>query len=327
MDINGPPSQTKLETPGGQTASHGARLRIAVILPCYNEAEAVGACVAEFRQTLPEAAIYVYDNASSDDTAARARAAGAVVRSEPLKGKGNVVRRMFADIDADVYVLADGDATYDASAAPAMIALLESERLDMVVGVRRPVAQSAYRPGHKFGNRLLTGLVSRIFGRRFTDILSGYRVMSRRFVKSFPALSRGFEIETELTVHALEVRIPVAEFPTDYRARPEGTASKLRTYSDGFRILRLIIHLTREERPLPFYGGFAAFFLIVAAGLAVPVLMDFMRTGLVTRQPTWIASVALFLAALQCMGVGLVLDTVTRGRQEMKRLAYLAQVR
>lgn len=312
-------AQTPAPAPNGATA-----LRVAVLLPCHNEEAAVEACVAEFRAALPNAVIYVYDNASSDRTAEKARAAGANVRAEPLKGKGNVVRRMFADIDADIYVLADGDATYDATAAPAMIAMLLDDHLDMVVGVRRHVAQEAYRPGHIYGNQMLTGLVSGIFGRRFTDILSGYRVMSRRFVKSFPTLARGFEIETELTVHALEVRIPVGEHAAAYRPRPDGSASKLRTFRDGFRILRLIINLARDERPLAFFGGIAALLLVAAAAFATPVLLEYLRTGLVDRHPTWVGAVALFLAGLQSLGVGLVLDTVTRGRQEMKRLAYLA---
>jgi glycosyltransferase involved in cell wall biosynthesis len=280
--------------------------------------------VRDFRAALPQAQIFVYDNASSDKTAACAREAGADVRHEPLKGKGNVVRRMFADIDADIYVLADGDATYDAGASSAMIDLLLRDRLDMVVGVRRHQQQSAYRPGHVSGNRMLTGLVAMVFGRQFSDILSGYRVMSRRFVKSFPTFSRGFEIETELTVHALEVRVPVAELPSAYRARPEGSASKLNTIRDGLRILRLIVNLTRDERPLQFFSAIAGVLAISAIGLAAPVVLEYLRTGLVTRLPTWVGATALFLASLQCFGVGLVLDTVTRGRQEMKRLAYLA---
>src|SRR6266700_2514409 len=234
---------------------------VAVILPCRNEEAAVGATVTAFRAALPDAVIYVFDNNSTDNTVNVARAAGAIVRTELTPGKGNVVRRSFADIDVDVYVMADGDATYDAAAAPTMIRELIECQLDMVVGVRSSVADAAFRPGHRLGNAILTGMLSRIFGRSFSDVLSGYRVLSRRFVKSFPALSEGFEIETELTIHALELRMPMAEVDTTYKARPEGSVSKLRTYRDGIRICWSIFHLVKEERPLPFFG---AIFLTLA---------------------------------------------------------------
>jgi glycosyltransferase involved in cell wall biosynthesis len=298
--------------------------RLAVLIPCHNEAASVAQTVASFRAALPQAEIYVYDNASTDDTAAIAAQAGALVRAEPLKGKGNVVRRMFADIDADVYVLVDGDDTYDAASAPAMIARLQAENLDMVVGARAETSREAYRRGHRFGNQLLTGLVSGIFGQSIVDMLSGYRVMSRRFVKSFPALSPGFEIETELTVHALELRAPVAEIATPYKERPDGSASKLNTIRDGVRILRMIVRLSRDERPLRFFGAMAAVLALAAVLFAWPVLVVYLETGLVPRIPTWVLSVALAILSALSLSVGLVLDTVTRGRREIKRLAYLA---
>jgi glycosyltransferase involved in cell wall biosynthesis len=298
--------------------------RIAVLLPCFNEAAAIAQTIAGFRRALPTADIYVYDNNSRDDTVAVAKAAGAIVRTERTQGKGNVVRRMFADVQADIYVLADGDATYDPDAAPAMIERLTAEQLDMVVGTRASEVQDAYRRGHRLGNRLLTGCVAWIFGRSFSDILSGYRVFSNRFVKSFPVLAEGFEIETEITVHALELKMPVAEIETAYAARPEGSASKLSTYSDGFRILRLIINLFRTEKPVAFYGLFAAFFLLVAIGLSVDLLVTYLQTGLVPRLPTAVLSTGLVLFAIMSLVCGLILDTVTRGRREVKRLAYLA---
>lgn len=298
--------------------------RVAVLLPCYNEAAAIAQTVEGFRRALPGADIYVYDNNSRDDTVAVAKAAGAIVRSERTQGKGNVVRRMFADIEADVYVLADGDATYDATAAPEMIARLLDERLDMVVGTRASEVQEAYRRGHRFGNRLLTGCVAWIFGRSFSDILSGYRVFSNRFVKSFPVLAEGFEIETEITVHALELKMPVAEVTTAYAARPEGSTSKLSTYRDGFRILRLIANLFRTEKPVAFYGLFAAMFLILALGLSVDLVITYAKTGLVPRLPTAVLSMGLVLLSILSLVCGLILDTVTRGRREVKRLAYLA---
>ena len=301
-----------------------SQLRIAVLLPCYNEEAAIGQTVAAFRAALPDARIYVYDNNSRDRTGEVAVAAGATVRGERMQGKGNVVRRMFADIEADVYVMADGDATYDAAAAPALVARLVDEQLDMVVGARRSEVEEAYRRGHRFGNRLLTGMLARIFGRTFTDILSGYRVFSRRFVKSFPALSRGFETETEISVHALELAMPVAEVVTAYGARPEGSHSKLSTYRDGWRILRTILHLFRIERPVLFYGGFAALLAALALVLAIPLVVTYAQTHLVPRFPTAILVTGLMIVAVISFAVGLILDTVVRGRREVRRLAYLA---
>jgi len=300
------------------------RLRIAVLLPCYNEAAAIGETVAGFARALPGASIYVFDNNSSDGSDAVAAAAGAIVRRVRQQGKGHVVRRMFADVDADIYVMADGDATYEAAAAPALIAAMLEDNLDMVVGSRKSEVDAAYRRGHRLGNRLLTGLLRRLFGRSFTDILSGYRVFSRRFVKSFPVISAGFEIETEISVHALELRMPVGELVTAYAARPEGSESKLSTYRDGWRILRVMLTLYRIERPLWFFGYIALALLLLGVVLGIPVLLTYLETGLVPRFPTFIASVGLAnLATLNVM-TGLILDTVTRGRQEVKRLAYLA---
>lgn len=298
--------------------------RVAVLLPCYNEAAAIAQTIAGFRRALPTAEIYVYDNNSRDDTVAVAQAAGAIVRTERTQGKGNVVRRMFADVQADIYVLADGDATYDPEAAPRMIERLMAEQLDMVVGTRASEVEAAYRRGHRLGNQLLTGCVAWIFGRSFSDILSGYRVFSNRFVKSFPVLAEGFEIETEITVHALELKMPVAEVTTAYAARPEGSTSKLSTYRDGFRILRMIINLFRTEKPVAFYGLFAAFFLLLAVGLSVDLLVTYLETGLVPRLPTAVLSTGLVMLAIMSLVCGLILDTVTRGRREVKRLAYLA---
>lgn len=297
--------------------------RIAVLLPCYNEAAAIAQTIESFRRALPDATIYVYDNNSRDDTVRVAREAGAIVRSERTQGKGNVVRRMFADVEADVYVLADGDATYDADAAPKMIAKLLSEQLDMVVGTRESDATEAYRRGHRLGNRMLTGCVTWIFGQTFSDILSGYRVFSNRFVKSFPALSQGFEIETEISVHALELKMPVAEVPTAYAARPEGSESKLSTYRDGFRILGLILNLYRIEKPVGFFGLVSIFFMAAAIGLSLDLLFTYLETGLVPRLPTAILSMGLVLLGILSLSCGLILDTVTRGRREVKRLAYL----
>ncbi len=297
--------------------------RIAIILPCYNEAAAIAQTVAGFAAALPGATVYVYDNNSSDDTVAVARAAGAIVRSETMQGKGNVVRRMFADIEADIYVMADGDATYEAAAAPQLVAQLIENSLDMVVGARKSEVEAAYRRGHRLGNRLLTGMLASIFGRTFTDILSGYRVFSRRFVKSFPVLSQGFEIETEISVHALELRMPVAEVVTAYAARPEGSVSKLSTYRDGWRILNTILTLFRYERPMLFFGAIAGLFAALAVGISIPLLITYFETGLVPRFPTAILATGLMiLSALNGM-CGLILDTVVRGRQEVRRLAYL----
>ena len=296
---------------------------IAVLLPCYNEEAAIARTVAEFRAALPDATIYVYDNNSRDRTVEVARAAGAVVRSERIQGKGAVVRRMFADVDADVYVMADGDATYDAASAPRLVAALLDEQLDMVVGSRIGEAVAAYRRGHRFGNALLTGMLARLFGRSFTDILSGYRIFSRRFVKSFPVLSVGFEIETEISVHALELKMPVAEIETPYFARPEGSASKLSTYRDGWRILRTIGMLYRIERPLWFFGGAGLLLAVLAVILAVPLAITYAHTGLVPRFPTAILVTGLMILAALCGFAGLILDTVVRGRREVRRLAYL----
>ncbi|WP_245196431.1 glycosyltransferase family 2 protein [Sphingomonas jejuensis] len=299
-------------------------LRVAVLLPCYNEEAAIGRTVAAFRAALPGATVYVYDNNSRDRTVAVAEAAGAVVRRERMQGKGHVVRRMFADIDADVYVMADGDETYEAAAAPRMVATLVDEQLDMVVGARRDEVEAAYRRGHRFGNAMLTGLLAWLFGRSFSDILSGYRVFSRRFVKSFPVLSGGFEIETEISVHALELKMPVAEQVTAYGARPEGSASKLSTYRDGFRILGLILTLFRIERPVLFFGAIAGALLLLAVGLSIPLIITYLDTGLVPRVPTAILATGLSIVAVLSFFAGLILDTVVRGRREVRRLAYLS---
>jgi len=299
-------------------------LRIAVILPCYNEEAAIAETVAGFRTALPGAKIYVYDNNSGDRTAEIARSAGAVVRTERQQGKGHVVRRMFADVDADIYIMADGDLTYDPKAAPAMVEQLLAEELDMVVGTRQHEAKDAYRGGHVLGNRLFTGLLSRLFGRSFSDIFSGYRAFSRRFVKSFPVLSEGFEIETEMSVHALELRMPVGEIETAYGARPEGSESKLSTFRDGWRILKTIGTLYRVERPVLFYGSIGALLVVAAIILAIPLVLTYLDTGLVPRFPTAILVTGMVVIAVLCFFAGLILDTVTRGRREMRRLAYLA---
>jgi glycosyltransferase involved in cell wall biosynthesis len=298
--------------------------RIAVLIPCFNEEAAIAKVVADFRAALPEAAIHVYDNNSTDRTAEVARAAGAVVRNEALQGKGNVVRRMFADVEADIYVLVDGDDTYEAAAAPRMVALLRDQGLDMVTGARTGGGEAAYRRGHRFGNRVLTGLVAGVFGNRVSDMLSGYRVFSRRFVKSFPALAGGFETETEFTVHALELGMPIGEVPTAYKERPPGSASKLNTIRDGMRILRTILVLVKEERPLPFFGLAAIALLLAGLGLFVPVLLTYLETGLVPRLPTALLSLGLVLLSFLSLACGLILETVTRGRKEAKRIAYLA---
>lgn len=300
------------------------RHRVAVLVPCYNEEAAIAQVVEQFRAALPAASIHVYDNNSKDRTAEAAREAGAIVGNETQQGKGHVVRRMFADVEADIYLLVDGDATYDAPSAPKMIAKLLSENLDMVVGRRVEQDQDSYRRGHRFGNRVLTGFVAQVFGRAFDDILSGYRVFSRRFVKSFPALSTGFEIETELTVHALELGMPVGEVETPYYARPAGSQSKLNTWRDGFRILWTILSLYRGERPLPFFAVIAVILATLAIVLATPVVVTFLETGLVQRLPTAILTMGLMVLAFLSFASGLILDTVTRGRHELKRLAYLS---
>ena len=296
---------------------------VAVLLPCYNEAEAIAGVVEAFRRALPQARIYVYDNNSCDGSAALAREAGATVRSEPRQGKGFVVRRMFADIEADIYVMCDADDTYEIAAAPQLIERLVGDGLDMVVGLRSAISGTAYRPAHKFGNWLLSTLVRRIFGEGFQDMLSGYRVFSRRFVKSFPIMSEGFEIETELTIHALELEMPTAEVATAFKDRPEGSESKLRTVSDGLRILRTIGGLLKQERPLVLFGSAALVLALAALGLAYPLLRDYLSTGLVPRFPTAILATGIMLLAYLSLFSGLILDTVTRGRQEAKRLRYL----
>jgi glycosyltransferase involved in cell wall biosynthesis len=300
-------------------------MRVAVLVPCFNEEAAVATVVADFRKALPTAEVFVYDNNSSDRTVAVARGAGAQVRSERRQGKGHVVRRMFADVDADIYVLVDGDATYDAASAPRMIDRLLSERLDMVVGFRVDQVEGAYRHGHRSGNRILTGFLSWVFGRTFKDILSGYRVFSRRFVKSFPVLSDGFEIETELSVHALELALPVAEIETPYRARPEGSFSKLNTWRDGFRIFGTILKLYRSERPLRFFIAIGVILALTSIALAIPIIVTYLKVGVVPRLPTAVLSMGLMILAMLSVSSGLVLDTVTRGRREMKLLAYLSQ--
>ncbi|WP_295991508.1 glycosyltransferase family 2 protein [Rugamonas sp.] len=304
-------------------ATTPAQPTIAVILPCYNEEAAIAQVVRDFRNTLPNATVYVYDNNSRDQTRRVAAEAGAVVRSEPLQGKGNVVRRMFADIEADAYVLCDGDVTYDVASAPAMIARLFNERLDMVVGCRIDTQTAAYRAGHRFGNALFTGFVARLFGDRFSDILSGYRVFSRRYVKSFPSLSQGFEIETELTVHALELRMPIAEVDTPYGARPEGSQSKLSTFRDGYKIMMMILKLFKNERPLQFFALIGAALALLSLLIALPVIETYLATGLVPRLPTAVLASSVMLLAFLSLTCGLVLDTVTHGRREIKRLAYL----
>lgn len=310
----------------GRGGTAGARRRVVVLIPCFNEEVAVPHVVAAFRAALPDVTVYVYDNNSTDRTREVAAAAGAVVRTEALQGKGNVVRRMFADIEAEAYVLVDGDDTYDAAAAPEMVRLLLAERLDMVTAVRVTEADGgrAYRPGHRFGNRLLTGMVRRIFGDRITDMLSGYRVFSRRFVKSFPALASGFETETEFTVHALELRLPVGEVRTRYKERPVGSVSKLNTWRDGVRILRTILLLVQRERPLAFFAGTGAALLALSVILALPLLATYVETGLVPRFPTALLATGLAILASLSVVCGLILDTVSRGRLETRVLAYLA---
>ncbi len=298
-------------------------LDIAVVVPCYNEEASIAKVVRDFRAALPEATVYVYDNGSSDQTVARALQAGAQVRRENLRGKGNVVRRIFADVDADVYVLVDGDDTYEAAAAPGLIRLLLDGPYDMVTGTRVTDQQDAYRHGHRLGNTVLSGIVAAIFGNRVTDMLSGYRILTRRFVKSFPAFSAGFEIETELTVHALDLRMPIEEQATAYSSRPEGSTSKLNTFADGFRILFTILVLVKEERPLPFFASIFLILVLTSLGLAAPIVVEYMETGLVPRFPTAILSTGIMLLGFLSLCCGLILDTVTRARREMRRMHYL----
>ena len=307
-----------------ETARIALAPRIAVLVPCYNEGKAIATVVRDFLAALPTATVYVYDNNSTDDTRERAAAAGAIVRTETHRGKGNVVRRMFADIEAEVYVLVDGDGTYDAASATAMVDMLLANSLDMVNGARVPTTQLAYRPGHVFGNKLLTRTVSLIFGDRIRDMLSGFRVFSRRFVKSFPALASGFETETELTVHALELRLPIAEVQTPYRDRPAGSQSKLRTFRDGWRILTTIINLMRNERPLLFFTLIGLLFIVLGVVLAMPVFLEYLDTGQVRRFPTAFLSFSLGIIAVVCFATGLILDLVAHVRREAKKLAYLS---
>jgi Glycosyl transferase family 2 len=308
------------------TQSFGAELdvSVAVLVPCFNEETTIAKVVADFRAALPRATVYVCDNASTDATAERARVAGAVVLEEPRAGKGHAVRRLFGAIEADAYILVDGDDTYDAGAAPDAIDRLTAERLDMVNIARASEEAEAYRLGHRLGNRVLNGITSRLFGDIFDDMLSGYRVFSRRFVKSFPALSSGFETETELTIHALSLRMPVAEVSAPYRSRPEGSDSKLRTYRDGALILRTIGMMVKEERPMRFFSTIALVLALTAIGLAVPVVVDYARTGLVPRFPTAILASAMMLLASLSLFTGLILDSVARGRREARRVNYLS---
>lgn len=298
--------------------------RVAVIIPCYNEEIAIAKVVREFQHALPDAVIYVFDNNSRDSTRTIAAECGAVVRTERQQGKGHVVARAFADVEADVYVMVDGDDTYDAGSAPAMVHMLLTERLDMVTGIRATQIQAAYRRGHRFGNLMLTGAVRFVFGNRITDMLSGYRVFSRRFVKSFPAMAQGFETETEFTVHAMELSMPLGEIETPYRERPPGSESKLRTYVDGMRILRTIMMLVKNERPLEFFGIAAGVLLLVGLSLGLPVVFEFLETQLVPRLPRAVLSLGMVLLSFLLLSSGLVLASVARGRKEMKRLAYLA---
>jgi glycosyltransferase involved in cell wall biosynthesis len=299
-------------------------MKVAVLLPCYNEEGAIAKTVADFRTALPAAEIYVYDNNSTDRTAAVAAEAGAIVRTETMQGKGHVVRRQFADIDADVYVMADGDDTYDALAAPAMIEKLVADKLDMVAGKRIETAQDAYRRGHRFGNWLLTSLVRFFFNSPFEDMLTGYRVMSRRFVKTVPFMARGFGIETELTIHMARMMSPVAEMDTAYKERPAGTVSKLRTYRDGWRILMTIGKLVRLERPLIFYGAISALLVLISLLVAIPVFVEFARYASVRSVPSAVLAASLMILATLCAMAGLILDAVTKGRWETKRLHYLS---
>jgi len=298
--------------------------RLAVLVPCYNEEAAIASVVRDFRAALPSAEVYVYDNNSRDATGKIAAEAGAVVRTETRQGKGNVVRRMFADIEADVYILVDGDDTYDASIAPALVSKLIGEGLDIITGRREATGQAAYRRGHVLGNKLLTGLTGLMFGVHMGDMLSGYRIMSRRFVKSFPSAVEGFGIETELSVHAVRMLVPMAEVPTRYKERPEGSASKLNTYRDGVRILFTIAGLTRRERPLVFFGLIFLFFALFSFAIGIPLVIEYFETGLVPRLPTAVLVSGMMIIAFLSLFTGLLLDSVTRGRWELKRMTYLS---
>ena len=299
-------------------------MQIAIMIPCFNEAAAIHKVITDFRASLPTAEIYVYDNNSTDETASIARKAGALVRREPMQGKGHVIRRMFSDIEADIYVLVDGDDTYAAAVAPKMVDTLLRGAFDMITARRVEVGTGAYRRGHRLGNRWLTKLVTSIFGERTKDMLSGYRVFTRRFVKSFPALSMGFEVETELTVHALELDLPITDVDSAYSERPHGSHSKLNTFRDGARIIRMIFKLIREGRPLGFFSAISFLLIVLASILIYPVIMEYLATGLVPRFPTAVLSAAIVLTALISLVSGFVLDAITKKRREMKRLAYLA---
>lgn len=325
IEIISPDRIEAVESVANDGVRSGASIgKVVVLLPCYNEGLSIRKVIEDFRRQLPDATIYVYDNRSSDNTQDEARAAGAVVRTEQWPGKGNVVRRMFSDIEADVYIMADGDGTYDASVAPRMIQRLIDDHLDMVVGTRRSVFENAHRKGHGFGNRLFNGMYRSLFGPLFNDIFSGYRVFSRRFVKSFPAISSGFEIETEMSVHASQLRMPIAEMETDYGARQEGSVSKLRTVRDALRILFTFLILFKEIRPARFYGRLAMVLSLAAVVLAVPLFVTYLEIGLVPRFPTAILATGLVLLAGIFTVCGLILDSVARGRLEQKRMWYVS---
>lgn len=296
---------------------------IAVLIPCYNEEASIGNVITDFRSAIPHAEMHVFDNNSTDNTVELARKAGAYVHDEPYQGKGNVIRRMFADVNADIYVLVDGDGTYDAQSSLPMIEKLIEQQLDMVNGARNSQHEDAYRTGHEFGNRMISGIVAKVFGNQFKDMLSGFRVFSHRFVKSFPTLSSGFEIETEMTIHALDMKMKVAELTTRYSARIQGSESKLSTFKDGFRILRTIFYLIKEEKPLPFFSLIFVLLCLLSVILAYPIFLEYLETGLVPRFPTAILSASLALLGFLSLTCGLILDTVTRGRREAKRLHYL----
>ncbi|MGB3627358.1 MAG: glycosyltransferase [Henriciella sp.] len=308
--------------PGQQNAP--AEVRIAVVLPCYNEAATIAAVIDSFRQSLPAADIYVFDNNSTDATADIARRAGAIVRTETRQGKGYVVRRIFADVEADIYVMADGDGTYDASLAPTLIELMKRNHVDMVVGTRADVTRDAGRGGHAFGNKIFNKLFNLMFGRQFTDIFSGYRVFSRRFVKSFPAVSGGFEIETEMSVHSCQIGVPTLERPTPYGVRPDDSASKLKTFRDGFRILGMFVTLAKETRPAAFFGAIGLLMTLAALVLSAPLAITYLQTGLVPRFPTAILAMGLVLIGTVAAVCGLILDSLARARVEAKRSVFLS---
>lgn len=297
-------------------------LRIAVLLPCYNEGKAISQVVGQLKTTLPSAIIYVYDNNSTDDTSQQAHLAGAIVRKEPKQGKGQVVRRMFSDIDADIYLMMDGDGTYDVASAPKLIQALIDEQLDMVIGTRAQNEQ-AFRKGHQFGNKIFNMTLKTLFQSNFTDIFSGYRVFSKRFVKSFPALTTGFDTETELSVHALEINCPCQEIETPFFERALGTASKLNTFKDGFRILWRMCFLFKEVKPFYFFGIIALVFFLLSMGLGYPVIKTYFLTQWVYKVPTAILAAALMILSFISFTCGLILSSVSYARREMKKLMYL----